>query len=125
MEFPIEKLRKIGKRALVIAFSEGLDTFAIGFLVCQAVNYSLADSLFLALAISVTSTVIVMRILDELGMIKDETSIIILGVAVIEDIIIISMLAILQSVSSTGGLYGIELGTSIGTVLAFIGGALF
>ncbi|HKQ22395.1 MAG TPA: cation:proton antiporter [Nitrososphaeraceae archaeon] len=125
MEFPIEKLRKIGKKALVIAFSEGLGTFAIGFLVCQAVNYSLADSLFLALAISVTSTVIVMRILDELGMIKDETSIIILGVAVIEDIIIISMLAILQSVSSTGGVYGIELVTSIGTVLAFIGGALF
>ena len=125
MEFPIEKLRKIGKKALVIAFSEGLGTFAIGFLVCQAVNYSLADSLFLALAISVTSTVIVMRILDELGMIKDETSIIILGVAVIEDIIIISMLAILQSVSSTGGLYGIELVKSIGTVLAFIGGALF
>jgi CPA2 family monovalent cation:H+ antiporter-2 len=125
MEFPIEKLRKIGKKALVIAFSEGLGTFAIGFLVCQAVNYSLADSLFLALAISVTSTVIVMRILDELGMIKDETSIIILGVAVIEDIIIISMLAILQSVSSTGGLYDIELVTSIGTVLAFIGGALF
>ncbi|MDP9489686.1 MAG: cation:proton antiporter [Thermoproteota archaeon] len=125
MEFPIEKLRKIGKKALVIAFSEGLGTFAIGFLVCQAVNYSLADSLFLALAISVTSTVIVMRILDELGMIKDETSIIILGVAVIEDIIIISMLAILQSVSSTGGVYGLELVTSIGTVLAFIGGALF
>ncbi|HEX6378976.1 MAG TPA: cation:proton antiporter, partial [Nitrososphaeraceae archaeon] len=125
MEFPIEKLRKIGKRALVIAFSEGLGTFAIGFLVCQAVNYSLADSLFLALAISVTSTVIVMRILDELGMIKDETSIIILGVAVIEDIIIISMLAILQSVSSTGGVYGIDLVISIGTVLAFIGGALF
>ena len=125
MEFPIEKLRKIGKKALVIAFSEGLGTFAIGFLVCQAVNYSLADSLFLALAISVTSTVIVMRILDELGMIKDEASILILGVAVIEDIIIISMLAILQSVSSTGGVYGIELVTSIVTVLAFIGGALF
>jgi CPA2 family monovalent cation:H+ antiporter-2 len=125
MEFPIEKLRRIGKRAFVIAFSEGLGTFVIGFLVCRAVNYSLADSLFLALAISVTSTVIVMRILDELGMIKDEASIIILGVAVIEDIIIISMLAILQSVSSTGGLYGIELVTSIVTVLAFIGGALF
>jgi monovalent cation:H+ antiporter-2, CPA2 family len=88
-------------------------------------NYSLADSLFLALAISVTSTVIVMRILEELGMIKEEASFIILGVAVIEDIIIISMLAILQSVSSSGELSGIELVTSIGTVLAFIGGALF
>ena len=125
MEFPIEKLKKIGKKALVIAFSEGLGTFAIGYLVCQALNYSVSDSLFLALAISVTSTVIVMRILEELDMIKEEATIIILGVAVIEDIIIISMLAIMQSVSSTGVLSGIELITSVGTVLAFIGGALF
>jgi CPA2 family monovalent cation:H+ antiporter-2 len=88
-------------------------------------NYSVSDSLFLALAISVTSTVIVMRILEELDMIKEEATIIILGVAVIEDIIIISMLAIMQSVSSTGELSGIELITSVGTVLAFIGGALF
>jgi CPA2 family monovalent cation:H+ antiporter-2 len=125
MEFPIEKLKKIGKKALVIAFSEGLGTFAIGYFVCQALNYSVSDSLFLALAISVTSTVIVMRILEELDMIKEEATIIILGVAVIEDIIIISMLAIMQSVSSTGELSGIELITSVGTVLAFIGGALF
>jgi monovalent cation:H+ antiporter-2, CPA2 family len=125
MEFPIEKLRKIGKRAFVIAMCEALGTFTIGYLVCQALNYSLSDSLFLALAISVTSTVIVMRILEELGMIKEEASIIILGVAVIEDIIIISMLAILQSVSASGQLSGIDLVVSIGTVLAFIGGALF
>jgi len=125
MEFPIEKLKKIGKKALVIAFSEGLGTFAIGYFVCQALNYSVSDSLFLALAISVTSTVIVMRILEELDMIKEESTIIILGVAVIEDIIIISMLAIMQSVSSTGELFGLELITSVGTVLAFIGGALF
>jgi CPA2 family monovalent cation:H+ antiporter-2 len=125
MEFPIEKLKKIGKKALVIAFSEGLGTFTIGYFVCQALNYSVSDSLFLALAISVTSTVIVMRILEELDMIKEESTIIILGVAVIEDIIIISMLAIMQSVSSTGELFGLELITSVGTVLAFIGGALF
>ena len=125
MEFPIEKLRKIGKRAFVIAMSEALGTFTIGYLVCQALNYSLSDSLFLALAISVTSTVIVMRILEELGMVKEEASIIILGVAIIEDIIIISMLAILQSVSASGQLSGLDLVVSIGTVLAFIVGALF
>lgn len=62
MEFPIEKLRKIGKKALVIALSEALGTFTLGYIACQGLNYSLADSLFLALAISVTSTVIVMRI---------------------------------------------------------------
>ena len=65
-----------------------------------------------------------MRILEELGMIKEEASYIILGVAVIEDIIIISMLAILQSVSSTGVVSVPDLALSIETVLAFIGGVL-
>jgi K+:H+ antiporter len=66
-----------------------------------------------------------MRILEELDMIKEEASTIILGVAVIEDIIIISMLAILQSVASTGhvSLFP-NLAISVVTVLAFIAGVL-
>lgn len=125
MEFPIEKLRSIGKKASVIAIAEALGTFTIGFIVAQYLHYSVFNSLFLALAISVTSTVIVMRVLEELDMIKSEASTIILGVAIIEDIIIISMLAILHSVGSTGqvSLFP-SLVISIGTVLAFIGGVL-
>ena len=125
MEFPIEKLRKIGRKAFVIALSEALGTFSIGFFVgISALNFSFFDSLFLALTISVTSTVIVMRVLEELGMIKEESSILILGVAIIEDIIVISILAILQSVSSTGGLSIQDVGISVGITLAFIIGVL-
>lgn len=125
MEFPIDKLRNIGKKVSIIATSEALGTFAVGFVVAQSLHYSLFNSLFLALAISVTSTVIVMRILEELDMIKEEASTIILGVAIIEDIIIISMLAILQSVGSSGhvSLFP-NLAITVGTVLAFIGGVI-
>jgi CPA2 family monovalent cation:H+ antiporter-2 len=125
MEFPIEKLRRIGRKAFVIALSEALGTFVSGILIAQYfLHYSLYNSLFLGLAISVTSTVIVMRILEEIDMIKEEASQLILGVAVIEDIIVISMLAILQSVASTGQLSISELAVSIGTVLAFIVGII-
>jgi CPA2 family monovalent cation:H+ antiporter-2 len=125
MEFPIEKLRNLGRKAFIIAISEALGTFSAGYLVGQvALNFSFFDSLFLALAISVTSTVIVMRVLEELNMIKEEASLLILGVAIIEDIIIISMLAILQSVGSTGSLSFIDIGFSIGITIAFIAGVL-
>src|SRR5918996_237719 len=125
MEFPIEKLRKIGRKALIIALSEALGTFSIGFIVGQyALNFSFFDSLFLALAISVTSTVIVMKVLEELGKIREESSVLILSVAIIEDIIVISMLAILQSVGSTGGLSFADVGISVGITLAFIAGVL-
>jgi CPA2 family monovalent cation:H+ antiporter-2 len=63
--------------------------------------------------------------LEELGMVKEEASYVILGVAVIEDIIVISMLAILQSVSTTGHVIGTELAITIGTVIVFIAGVLF
>jgi K+:H+ antiporter len=125
MEFPIEKLRSIGRKALVIALSEAIGTFVSGIIIAQQfLHYSLYDSLFLGLAISVTSTVIVMRILEELDMIKEEASQLILGVAVIEDIVVIAMLAILQSVATTGHVSISELGVSIGSVLAFIAGVI-
>lgn len=124
-EFPIEKLRKIGRKAFLIALSEASGTFVAGYVVGQYVlGFPFFDSLFLALAISVTSTVIVMRVLEELGMIKDESSVLILGVAIIEDIIVISMLAILQSVGSIGGLSFADVGISVAITLAFIAGVL-
>lgn len=124
-EYPIAKLRSIGRKALVIAMSEAFGTFAIGYFVGQQMGLALFDSLFLALSISVTSTVIVMRVLEELGMINDEAAYLLLGIAVIEDIIIVSMLAILQSVASTGDLAIQEIALVVGVVLAFIGGVLY
>jgi len=125
MEFPIEKLRRIGKKALVIALSEALGTFSIGFSVSFFIlHFSLFDSAFVALAISVTSTVIIMKVLEELDIIKEEASYIILGVAIMEDIIIISMLAVLQSVSTSGDLSIVDILISISITLTFIFGVL-
>jgi CPA2 family monovalent cation:H+ antiporter-2 len=125
MEFPIEKLRNIGKRAMIIASSEALGTFSIGFSVSFFIlHFSLFDSAFAALAISVTSTVIIMKVLEELDIIKEEASYIILGVAIMEDIIIISMLAVLQSVSTSGNLSIVDILISISITMAFIFGVL-
>ena len=124
MEFPIQKLRNIGKRAMIIATTEAFGTLIAGFFASQALGFSFFDSLFLSLSVSVTSTVIVMRVLEELKMMKDEAATLILGTAIIEDILVISLLAIFQSVGSTGNVSFWEISLSIGMTLAFIGGVL-
>ncbi len=124
MEFPIDKLKNIGKKATIIATTEAFGTFALGYFAAQAMGFSVYDSMFVALAISVTSTVIVMRVLEEMNMVNEEASNLIVGVAIIEDIIIISMLAVLQSVASTESLSFIEIGVAVGFVVAFIIGAI-
>jgi len=125
LEYPIAKLRSVGRKAFVIAFSEAFGTFGLGFAVGQIIGMSLFDSLFIALSISVTSTVVLSRVLQEFGIAKTDISSLLLAVTVIEDIIIVSTLAVLQSVASTGSLTIIDFGVSIGMVLAFIAGALF
>jgi len=124
MEFPLAKLSD-RKKGFVIAFSEAFLAFIVGYLFGHYVlSFSFFDSLFLALAISITSSVLVIRILEDLGVIRDNTSILTLGVCVIEDIITISLLAILQSVASAGSFLILEIGASIGLFLAFIVGTL-
>ena len=40
MEFPIEKLRSIGRKAFVIAVTEAFGTFSAGYITGQALNFS-------------------------------------------------------------------------------------
>src|SRR5207245_10267645 len=69
-EFPIAKLRSVGRISIVVAIPESIGTLVIVFFVAQTLGFSTFDSLFLALAMSITSTVVSFRVLDVLGMIN-------------------------------------------------------
>lgn len=124
LEYPIARLRSVGRTALIIALSESLATFAAGFLVGRAFGFPLWDSLFIGLAISVTSTVVVSNVLQELGVFQSSEASLVLGVTVIEDVITVSMLGILQSTAVNGHLSVVEVGVSLGLVILFLIGTL-
>jgi len=65
-----------------------------------------------------------MRVLGELNMMKDEAATLILGTAIIEDILIISLLAIFQSAGVSGDISVNEVITSIAITMGFIAGVL-
>lgn len=125
-EFPMAKLRAVGRISIVVALAESLGTLFIVFFTAQYLGFDFFNSLFLGLALSITSTVVTVRVLEELGMIKDKSSTLILGISIVEDILAISILAVLQSVASAGGELSItNIAISIGVVGAFVGGVLF
>jgi monovalent cation:H+ antiporter-2, CPA2 family len=126
-EFPIAKLRAVGRISLVVALAEALGTLMIVFFIAQHLGFSFFDSMFLSLAMSITSTVVTVRVLEELGLIQDKSSLLILGISIVEDILAISILAILQSVAAAGGgdnFSIVNIAISIGVVGAFIGSIL-
>jgi monovalent cation:H+ antiporter-2, CPA2 family len=123
-EFPIAKLRSIGKISIATALAESLGTFLIVFFIAQTLGFFFYDSLFLALALSVTSTVITIRILEDVGLIRDKSSTLILGILIVEDIIAISGLGVLQSVAAAGTISIVSISITLGIVSGFIGGII-
>ena len=124
-EFPIAKLRKVGRVSIVTALAESLGTLLIVFFIAQNLGFNFYDSMFLALALSVTSTVITIRILEDVGLIRDKSSTLILGMLIVEDIIVVSALGILQSIVATGGSPSIlNIIITLGIVGSFIAGIL-
>ncbi|MGI0048084.1 MAG: cation:proton antiporter, partial [Nitrososphaera sp.] len=124
-EFPIAKLRAVGRISLVVAMAETLGTLLLVFFIAQNLGFPFFDSLFLALAMSITSTVVTVRVLEELGIIRDRSSLLLLGISIVEDILAISILAVLQSIAAAGGEFSIlGIAISIGIVAAFIGSIL-
>ena len=124
MEFPIRNLKKIGKRATIITVAEQIGTLIAGFFVGQALNMSFYDSLFLAVALSVSSTVVIMKVLEELKILREEASYLTLGILIIEDIIILSIFALLHSTTVTGNISIVEILIPIGITVVFIAGVL-
>jgi monovalent cation:H+ antiporter-2, CPA2 family len=127
-EFPISRLRNVGRISVIVALSETIITLLIVFFIAQTLGFSYFDSLFLALAMSITSTVVTVRVLEELGMIRDKSSTLLLGISIMEDILAVAILAVLQSIaiSSADG-QDISITTiaiSVGIVAAFVGSIL-
>ncbi|MDQ3975316.1 MAG: cation:proton antiporter [Thermoproteota archaeon] len=125
-EFPIAKLKSVSRTSIIVGIPESLGTLIIVFFISQTLGFSFFDSVFIALAMSITSTVVTIKILEELNVLRDRSSVLILGVLIIEDIIAVSALAILQSTASANSdqISIIQISLSIGVVLAFIGSIL-
>ena len=124
MEFPIQKLRNIGKKATIITVVEQIGTLIVGYFGGQALGFSFYNSLFIAVALSVSSTVIIMKVLEELKVLREESSYLTLGVLIIEDVVILSIFAILQSTSVSGTVSISEVLLPIGLTVAFIAAVL-
>ena len=131
-EFPIAKLRSVGRISIIVALFETVGTLILSFLVAQALHLSFVDSIFLALAMSITSTVITIRILEELNMVRNKSTTLLLGISIVEDIIAIAALGIIESIaeqsmpglSAGNGLPILPIAISIMVITAFIGSVL-
>lgn len=102
IEFPYAKIRSIGRFAIGIGTLGLFSTLGAVFYVATLLGLNFMDSIFIAAALSISSTAIIVKILSDLGRIKKESSIIVLGILIVEDVIAVILISTLQSVALVG-----------------------
>ena len=102
IEFPYAKIRSIGRVAIGVGTIGLFATLGAVFYAASALGMNFMDSLFIAAALSISSTAIIVKILEEMGRIKTESSILVLGILIVEDVIAVILISSLQSIALVG-----------------------
>ena len=102
IEFPYAKIRSIGRVAVGVGTLGLFSTLGVVFYAASALGLAFMDALFIAAALSISSTAIIVKILEEMGRIKKESSILVLGILIVEDVIAVILISSLQSIALVG-----------------------
>ena len=104
LEFNFRKLTRVGVTALIAASMEILLMIWVGYEIGRAFGWKSMDCLFLGAMLSISSTTIIVKALNELGRGKETFGQLIFGILIVEDILAIVLIALLSTIAMTGTL---------------------
>jgi CPA2 family monovalent cation:H+ antiporter-2 len=102
IEFPYAKIKSIGRVAIGVGTIGLISTLGAVFYTATALGLNFMDALFISAALSISSTAIIVKIFEEMGKIKKESSILVLGILIVEDVIAVILISSLQSIALVG-----------------------
>lgn len=120
LEFSFKKLMRVGGEASVTALFEIVFITLAGYFAGQWMGWSRMDSLFLGGMLASSSTTIIIRAFDELGVKTKHYSRIVFGVLVVEDIVVIVLMVLLSTIAVTQQFEGVQIGFTILKLMFFL-----
>jgi Kef-type K+ transport system membrane component KefB len=122
LELSLDKIRQVGKVAIVAGLGQVAFTALGGFGICMALGFSAVEGAFIATALTFSSTVVVVKLLDQKGELDSVYGRIAVGIFLVQDIVVIIALTFLAGLGEPGEGTGLEVAMGIGR--AFLGMAL-
>ncbi len=120
LEFSLRKLKQVGAPAFIAALMEILLLFWVGYEIGRLFGWTTMDSIFLGAMLSMSSTTVIIKVLGELGKMKEQFAQLIFGILIIEDILGIAMIALLSGIAMTGTLSVADVGTTLSKLGIFL-----
>ncbi|MBZ4188315.1 cation:proton antiporter [Niabella beijingensis] len=121
LEFSFKKLVRVGGTASITAFTEIIFITVGGYFTGKLMGWSTMDSLFLGGMLASSSTTIILRAFDELGVKTKQFARIVFGILVVEDIVVILLMVLLSTVAVTKNFEGTQILYTVAKLLFFLG----
>ena len=120
LEFSFKKLMNVGSTAFITAITEIFSMLIIGYCVGMLLGWSSMDSIFLGGMLSMSSTTIIIKAFDDLGLRSHKFTGIVFGTLVVEDLVAILMMVLLSTMAVSKGFAGGAMVESILKVCFFL-----
>ncbi len=120
LEFSFKKLMRVGGEASITALVEIAFITLAGYFVGKWMGWSNMDSLFLGGLLASSSTTIIIRAFDELGIKTKQYARIVFGVLVVEDIVVILLMVLLSTMAVSQQFEGTEMLLTVLKLLFFL-----
>ena len=122
LDFSIKKLMKVGGTAIVGAMTVLIGMMTTGYLVGTAIGLDRMNCIFLGAMLSMSSTTIIFKAFDEMGLRNKQFAGVVFGILIVEDIFAVLMLVLLSTLAVSQTFEGQELLLSMTKLALFLVG---
>lgn len=120
LEFSFKKLAKVGKSATITAVFETSFMMILGYVAGRLLNWKPMDCIFLGGILSISSTSIIVRAVDEMGLKARKFVSLVFGILIVEDIVAVLLMVLLSTVAISQAFSGSELLLSVARLGFFL-----
>jgi CPA2 family monovalent cation:H+ antiporter-2 len=120
LEFSFKKLMKVGGTASITASIQIVSMCILGYSLGQWMDWSKMDSIFLGAILSISSTTIILKSFDELGVKTQKFAGIVIGSLIVQDILAILIMVLISTIAVSNQFSGMDLLLSVFKLVFFL-----
>lgn len=120
LEFSFKKIVKVGGPAIIAACTIIFCMILVGVAVGTSFGWKRMDCIFLGGMIAMSSTTIIYKAFDDLGILKKQFTGLVLSVLILEDILAIVLMVMLSTMAVSNNFEGTEMLESVAKLLFFL-----
>lgn len=113
-------IKSVGKISVITGIGQILFTSCIGFLIALVFNFSLIESIYISIALTFSSTIVIMKLLSDKKDLDTLYGRISMGFLIVQDIIAMFILIFVAALGGEGNIYSI-IGQSLIKVIGAVG----